>query len=86
MIYVLSIESVDDYRFQKKMIKLTGVMEQCENYKKLEPQFTLHIGELIEYCRESLRGKIRNTSIDGMSSTSRTSVFTGLGYDGGIFN
>ena len=46
------LDPIDDNRFQKRMMKLTGVMEQCEQYKSLQPQFSLHINELIEWIRE----------------------------------
>ena len=49
-------------------------MEQCEQYKSLQPQFTLHIGELVEWLREQLQHRkatgARNTSTDNVSSQS----------------
>lgn len=71
---------IDDHKFAKRMIKLNYVMEQCEKHKALEPQFSLHINELIEHLKvEEKANRVPNPSASNFSQTSGgASVFTGL--------
>lgn len=37
-------------------------MEQCEKYKSLQPQFSLHLGELFEYLKKEKSKTFSKTS------------------------
>ena len=55
-------------------------MEQCEKHKGLEPQFSLHVNELVEHLKvEERANRGVNPSASNFSQTSGgASAFTGL--------
>ena len=43
------LDAIIEAKFVKRMLKLNKVLQHCEKVKKLQPLFSLHIGELIHF-------------------------------------
>jgi len=55
------------------------VLEKCEQYKKLEPWFSLHLGELTQYFKEIAKNTRGRSGSDHSRESSMGSIFTGFG-------
>jgi len=62
-------EKIDEKKFERRIVKLAYVMEQCEKHKAQDPSYSLYFNELADMMRRRMQESKMESGIDGDDMT-----------------